>query len=149
MINELNLIRALTTDLHLPEPAVQWLVSLYNAAQVFDDVADNGQILRHNLNRAIWDTLVAMPQNEFFLQHGAYLLPVLGVNIIKWQTADIEERNGRVNAKTYMWRAGFFDIVLQVVQLCHGVDSAMHLAPMVLKMYAEEFNDYLKEFIHA
>ncbi len=46
--------------LALPAPAIEWLLMLWNAIQVFDDVADGDPVERSDLNAAIWNTLVAM-----------------------------------------------------------------------------------------
>lgn len=51
----------------LPQPAIDWLVSLYNVIQVFDDVADGDPVSRADLDAAIWDSLAGFYQNPFFL----------------------------------------------------------------------------------
>jgi hypothetical protein len=45
-----------------------------------------------------------------------------------------------------MWRAGYYDIILTVVQLCHGAEVAKESAHMVMRMYGEKLEDYLEEF---
>jgi hypothetical protein len=40
-------------------------------------------------------------------------------------------------------------LILIVVQLCHGVNAATKLAPIVMQMYGETLADYLKEFPSA
>jgi hypothetical protein len=59
------------------------------------------------------------------------------------------ERAGQADARSYVWRAGYYDLILIVVQLCHGVDVATKLAPIVMQMYGETLADYLKEFPNA
>ena len=44
----------LTKVFMLPQPAVEWLVMVYDAIQVFDDVADGDQVAREDLNAAIF-----------------------------------------------------------------------------------------------
>jgi hypothetical protein len=57
----------LTKVFMLPTPAVEWLLMVFDAIQVFDDVADGDPVAREDLNAAIWNTLVGMHQNAFFI----------------------------------------------------------------------------------
>lgn len=135
--------------LMLPAPAVEWLLMLWNAIQVFDDVADGDTITREDLNAAIWNTLVAMNQNPFFLQNAQALLPCVASMILKWQASDQAERAGAADARSYAWRAGYYDLILMAVQLCHGPKFAIANAKLVMELYGETFEDYMKEFGHA
>lgn len=73
----------------------------------------------------------------------------MAVNILKWQASDRAEREGHADAMSFVWRAGFYDIVLMVVQLCHGRQVAQSCAHHVMGLYGEKLDDYLKEFNHA
>jgi hypothetical protein len=59
------------------------------------------------------------------------------------------ERAGNADAKSYMWRAGYYDLVLLVIQICHGYEKALLAAPSVMSLYGETLADYLGEFEHA
>jgi hypothetical protein len=48
-----------------------------------------------------------------------------------------------------MWRAGYYDLVLLVIQICHGYEKALLAAPSVMSLYGETLADYLGEFEHA
>ena len=136
----------LVQTLQLPKPAVDWLCSLYEVIQTFDDYADGDEVPRERLNALIWDALVVMPSNAFFAANAPALLPVLAVQILKWQGADARERAGDPSEMAFAWRAGFYDVVLAVVNVCHGAAAAHHAAPLVLQMYGERFEDYRAEF---
>ena len=133
----------------LPPAAVEWLISVYDSIQVFDDVADGDPVERSDLDAAIWNTLVGMPSNQFFLQNASALIPALGTMILKWQASDKAEREGKADAKSFVWRAGYYDLVLLAVQLCHGVGAAHKTAHQVMTLYGESFEDYMKEFQNA
>ncbi len=133
----------------LPQPATDWLLSLWNIFQVFDDAADGDPIDRADLDACIWDSLAGFYQNPFFAQYAAHLVPLIGVCILKWQASDRVERDGAHNAMSYAWRAGYYDIVLAVVALCHGHHIAKENAHLVMSLYGETFDDYLAEFNHA
>ena len=139
----------LTKGLFLPVDAVKWLLDLFHAFQVFDDFADNDAVDRKDLNLLIWNTLVGMQQNPFYTTNAYCLSSIVGLNILKWQASDTVERSGNADAKSYVWRAGYYDIVLAVVQLCHGPVFAAQNAHIVLGLYGETYEDYIKEFKNA
>ena len=87
----LNLQRVLA----LPAPAIEWLLMLYGAIQVFDDVADGDAVERDDLNAAIWNTLVGMSQNTFWIANSQTLTPIVASMILKWQASDQAERSGK------------------------------------------------------
>lgn len=133
----------------LPAPAIDWLLMLWGAIQVFDDVADGDPVEREDLNAAIWDTLVGMSQNAFWQANSSALTPIVATMILKWQASDQAERAGKADARSFGWRAGYYDVVLMAVALCHGTQQATQVASQVMELYGESFDEYLKEFGHA
>jgi hypothetical protein len=133
----------------LPAPAVEWLLMLWGAIQVFDDVADGDPVEREELNAAIWNTLVGINQNAFWLANSQTLAPVIASMILKWQASDQAERAGKADARSFGWRAGYYDVVLMAVALCHGTQRATQYARQVMELYGETLEDYIKEFSHA
>jgi hypothetical protein len=133
----------------LPAPAIEWLVMLFEATQVFDDVADGDPVDRQALDATIWNTLIGMNQNPFWITNGHNLAPVVATMILKWQASDQAERAGEADAKAYVWRAGYYDVVLMVIQLCHGANNAKLMAKQVMQLYGETYEEYMKEFHHG
>ena len=136
----------LTKVFMLPQPAVEWLIMVYDAIQVFDDVADGDPVARQDLNATIWNTLVGMHQNAFFIGNSNHLTPLLATMILKWQASDTAERNKQADAKSFMWRAGYYDLILMAVSLVHGAGFATVHGHHVMALYGETLEDYLKEF---
>lgn len=141
--------RNFTEVFALPEPASDWLLMVWDAIQVFDDVADGDPVEREDLDRAIWNSLVGFYQNQFFQHYASSLLPVVANMIFKWQASDKVERENNADAKSFVWRAGYYDLVLTAVNLIHGPEVAAKSAHVVMNLYGETFEDYLKEFPHA
>lgn len=135
--------------LELPLDAVQWLLDLWGVIQVFDDVADNTVVDRKDLDQTIFAALVGMPSNPFFQRYSSHLLPVLANAFLKWKASDDAEREGTIDARSFMWRASFYDVILTVVMLCHGPSVATNAARHVMALYGESFDDYCKEFENA
>ena len=133
----------------LPTPAVEWLLMVFDAIQVFDDVADGDPVERKDLNATIWNTLVGINQNQFFITNSHHLIPLLATMILKWQASDQAERAGQADAKSFGWRAGYYDLILMTVSLTHGAGFATKNAHLVMELYAEKFEDYIKEFGNA
>lgn len=143
------LSKHLTETFALPDDAHEWVMSLWNAIQVFDDMMDGEFPDRDRLLEAVADTLVNMPANSFFLRHADTLLPLMAVAILKWKASDDVEREKDISETSFVWRAGFYDIVLAVIQLVHGQQVAMDTCRHVMGLYGEKFADYRKEFGHA
>jgi hypothetical protein len=139
--------RNLEEHFQLPASAVEWLMMMFDSIQVFDDIADGDGVQRKDLDKCIWNTLVAMPLNHFFSANAATLLPIVAVNILKWQASDLAERSWNAGAMSFAWRAGFYDLCMIAVQLCHGTDKAIELSSDVMKLYGEDFESYRKEFV--
>ena len=139
----------LTTVFNLPMPVVDWLMMVYDAIQVFDDFADGDPVERKDLDATIWNTLVGMHQNQFFILNSQLLVPLLASMVLKWQASDTVERMGDADAKSFVWRAGYYDLVLTSVSIIHGAEYATKNAHLVLNLYAEKLEDYLKEFENA
>jgi hypothetical protein len=141
-----SLKQNLEEHFQLPASAIEWLLMMFQVTQVFDDVADGDTVSREELNKCIWNTLVAMPLNPFFVANSTTLLPVVALSILKWQGSDAVERAGQANEMSFAWRATFYDLCMIVIQACHGVKRATELSGDVLKLYGETFSDYQKEF---
>jgi hypothetical protein len=133
----------------LPPEAVEWLLSIWNIIQLFDDVADGDDISRDDLDSVIWSSLVNNHKNKFFKQHSEDLLPIVETMIFKWQASDRVERINEPDARSFMWRAGYYDLILMAINKVHGHLIAERSAHMVMRLYGENLEDYLKEFERA
>ena len=146
MTEEQTLRTSLTDGLALPADAVDWLCDLYNVTQVFDDFADGDPVERGDLNRALYSVLVGMQLNPFYEMNRSSLRPVLALFIMKWQASDQAERGGNANEVSFVWRAGFYDVVMTVFLICHGREATEKNAQLIMSLYGEKFEDYRKEF---
>ena len=135
--------------LGLPADATRWLLELWNAIQVMDDVADGDPIERRDLDRAIFWMLAQI--DPFFDRHRPMLAPVLANAVLKWKASDTIERQGMVDhlPKAYMLRAGYYDVIVQVYAICFGEAAAMENAHRVYALYGETLAEYLKEQSNA
>jgi len=137
------------TAIGLPDSAVSFLLGVWNLTQVFDDAADGGTIARHDLDRAIWFAFVGMATNAFYASHSQSITPILAAAVLKWQAADAVERAGKADARSFIWRAGFYDLILIVACLCHGEEATQSMGATIMGMYGETLPEYLEEFANA
>jgi hypothetical protein len=140
-----TLQKQLADHLGLAPDAVEFLLDVWRLIQVFDDVADGDDVSRADLDAAIWAALVGLPDNPFFAKHRSTLTPIMAASIIKWQASDEAERGGWADARSYMWRAGYYDLVSVVALLSVGQDAAKS----ALYLYGETLESYREEFPHA
>lgn len=139
----------LTEVFKLSPSAIDWLLMVYASIQVFDDVADGHSVDRKDLNAVIWNSLVGMHLNPFYVANSQTLIPLMATAILKWQASDREERQGNADAMCFAWRAGYYDLVLAAVLIEHGPAVATENSHLVMRLYGETYPEYLKEFNHA
>ena len=145
----MKLIEQHLRSLSLPDDAVVWLSTLWDCIQGLDDWVDEDDVNKRDKELVIYKTLVLLPSNPFYLQYAQYLTPVVSNCILKWVGANKLEDNSETSPQSFVWRASFYDLVLEVVRVIHGVEEAMHVADFVAKLYGEDYNEYLKEFENA
>lgn len=129
--------------LELSPDANNLVLDVWALIQVFDDIEDGDKPKKDESERALYASLVGLPSNPFYRQNLATIGPALLLMIEKWKAANIVESNGKHDAKSYMWRAGFYD-VLALVCICDGKRPQLALA-----LYGESYENYMKEFDHA
>lgn len=131
--------------LELPKEAVTWLMMMFDAIQTFDDYADGDSVSRSDLDTLIWNTLLEMPMNPFYVKNCSMLYPMIATCILKWKASDTIERHGVPCAMSFAWRAGFYDLVLLVYTLCHGHEMAKKNGHVIMSLYGEKFGEYIEE----
>lgn len=130
--------------LELPEDAIQWLLDVWNLIQVLDDVADGDPIDRSDSDKATFAVLGGMEANPFYDRYKTFLMPAKMQMCMKWMASDLAEQNGDADERSYMWRAGYYDVVMLVTTLVHGPSSEKALR--ALSLYGETAQEYMAEF---
>lgn len=141
--------RGFAEQFGFPKDACNWLLDIYVVFQTFDDLADGDEVKRARLDQLIYKTLVDLPTNPFFAKNSTFLAPILSNAILRWKASDTAEREGNFGAMSYSWRASYYDLVLAVLSLVYGSNNAMHNAHVVMDIYKERFEDYMKEMKDA
>lgn len=127
--------------MRLPADAVEWLIDVWDVCQLLDDACDGDEIGRSRAEAAAWAIFVRMPANTFWRANMANLMPVLAVQVLKWQAANEAEDEGVSDERSFMWRAGYYDLVLLVCQLCGLAQDPK----FILSHYGETYFSYADE----
>lgn len=139
----------LLSPLNLPLAAEKWLIDFFYVIQGLDDWRDNDPVEPNQKEKVIYQVMVELPQNLFFQANSHNLLPLVSILVLKWIGANKLEDNREQLHKAYMWRAAYYDLILEVVRLVHGFEQAANAAEYVAKLYGETYEDYVKEFQNA
>lgn len=126
-------------DLGLPAPAKAWLLDLWAVIHVLDDALDGDRAEPVWVARAAMAIFWDMPLNPFYRDNFAALQPVLRLQVLKWFAANDLEKAGLADERSYVWRAGYYDVVLMVCALC-GCDQSAS----ALLCYGETFAEYME-----
>jgi hypothetical protein len=145
--HEYNNIVGMLDYLSLQGAPRQLMLDVWSLIQVFDDAEDGDAIDSIELDRAMWAALVGLPSNEFFVQYRKELTGIIAVQILKWRAATQAEALNAADERSFLWRAGYFDILMFVYALVHGKDIASRNAMDVMSRYDETYEEYKKEFI--
>lgn len=135
--------------LNLPEPTVLWLLDFWSVIQGLDDWRDNDEVSPQEKEAVIYKVMFLLPNNPFFQYHSKELLPIVSNLVLRWIGANRLEDNREDLHKAYMWRAAYYDLILEVVRLVHGFEAAANASDFVARLYGETFEDYVKEFQNA
>ena len=135
--------------LNLPEPTVRGLLDFWSVIQGLDDWRDNDEVSPQEKEAVIYKVMFLLPNNPFFQYHSKELLPIVSNLVLRWIGANRLEDNREDLHKAYMWRAAYYDLILEVVRLVHGFEAAANASDFVAKLYGETFEDYVKEFQNA
>lgn len=130
-----------------PPDACIFLLKVWEAIQFLDDVKDGDPV--ENVDSGIYTLIAGLPGDEFLMRNHKMLTGALVTMYYKWQGANqCEQRKANLDI-AYVWRAGYYDLVMLVAALCIPRAQCEALAPQVLALYGESREDYLKEMLGA
>ena len=120
--------------------AVELLVDVWEVMQAWDDAFDGDPA---NHYEGYKTALIRLPENPIYNQCCVSFL--IAQCYYDWMTANQMEYAVEGLHKAYMLRAGFFRIVISLIHLLRGSEIAVMDAPVVWRMYIEDFEEYRQE----
>jgi hypothetical protein len=130
----------------LSAPAVDWLLILWDMIQTLDDLTDGDPVTVNAIHQLTHNSLLGYATHPFFTSNINALTPVVANALAKWGAANFLEGNGMVTEVSFVWRASYYDVVLQALICDVGYTLATQRAAQVLEMYGESYSDYQQEF---
>lgn len=126
------------------EDAVHFALSMWQAAQEWDDIEDEGRCENHNALLA-W-LAFGKEYHPFFVQHSHILRPSLLQMYLNWRAANVLDHGDRNDvAKAYMLRAGIYSVWHMMAWIIGGNDWAEEVGPEIYRSYGETPQDIWSE----
>lgn len=145
-MSHLKTIELICQQLALSAEASHWVVGMWQVIQFFDDIEDGEFEKAQEFNLQVLNfLLVDSPINNFYASNVFVISSAVAIQLAKWIAANSAEKANARDAKSYMWRAGFYDLLLMVVMLDRGRAFANENARAILSLYGETLPDYLGE----
>lgn len=129
------------------EAAADLIELLASLSQKWDDLID-GDITRPGnevqfgilVNGMMWQAIVDLNENPFFVQYAGQLLPIMKQAIMQWQTANICEQlqDPQMLTVSYSRRSVLTDIAQYISLLCVGPE---HTPPKIHALWHSVFTD--------
>ena len=127
------------------DAAVEFVELAWDAAQIWDDLVDEGGSEQADAMVA-WMAF-GKEMNPYFMAHAQVLRPVMLSVYLQWQAANALESapNEDRISKSFVLRAGIFGLIHVVAFLCGGHTHAKGIAVEIYDTYAETAADILQE----
>ena len=127
--------------------AVNFAVCLWHGAQAWDDLEDEGSA---DHNALISWMAFTKEYHPFFARHGSIMRPAMLSMYLKWRVANVLDRGTRDDvAKSYMLRAGLYDVWHLMAWLTGGEAWAAEVGPEIYREYSETPDSLWKEMNNA
>lgn len=125
--------------------AVDFAVQAWDAAQLWDDLVDEGKC--RDMQALLAWLAFDKEDQPFFRDHGHILRPVMRSVYLQWTAANVLERGDRQDVqKAWMLRAGIYGLFHVMAGLCGGDAWAREIGPDIWRQYGETADALAEEF---
>lgn len=127
------------------EEALRFILDVFAAAHVWDDLVDGDAVTQAQFQRTFRDLFLEIPTNPFYIKHFTALHPIILNSMLNWEAANKMEMEKRKNDLqiAYILRSSFIDLVGVTAFLLGGYE---HAVQVVLKMRRIEHSESLEEY---
>ena len=130
------------------EDAIELAELLFNLAQEWDDVIDDGAV--EKANNVLSFLAFRLNWQPFFKQFDYLLRPALLVCYLNWRDATALETGTEADLeKAFMLRAGIYDVFALMAWIIGGEVHSQQVGPAIRRAYGERLADYLMEHADA
>ena len=128
---------------YLDPDAVKLCLELLYLANFYDDVYDGDK--PKDVYKALMIDMVSIRRNPFYLRFQDELNTLITSMSLQWIAANKLEEGKEHLEKSYMLRAGAYQIFAYCAFLCGGLDHYKNCGHEIYKLYGETFQDYSQE----
>lgn len=136
----------LLTELFLEnKEAVRFILDVFSAAHVWDDVVDGDVVDTAHFQKTFRDLFLNIPTNPFYMKHFTALHPIVLNSMLNWEASNRLEHSQQANDLhiAYVLRSSFIDLIGMVAFLIAGYDHAVTAVTRVRRLeHAETFDGY-------
>ena len=128
--------------------AVQFCLDMIKAIHLWDDLIDKDtKIEDEDINEVFTFLMVDMPMNPFYVLNQRDIAPMMNTIILKWHTANVFEKEKKVNdvEKAYVLRAELYQLFVLCATLIGGREWGRDMSVNIWRLYDESVNDLKKE----
>ena len=129
--------------------AIRWLLQYWDACELFDDLVDRDkEISDSRAIRCLYECLVDMPSNPFFVENAFRLIPIVSAGITDWVNAtqlekNPTEKNLRVS---FVMRNAYMNILNTVIEITRGREVMLGLSMDIIDFFGHDsFEEYSSE----
>ena len=124
--------------------AVHFARQVWECAQVFDDVVDEGDVSRAG---EVFSWIGFARHREPFAQRFPQINVSLEMMYLQWRDANVLERGSDADReKAFMLRAGIYSVFAYMAHLVGGEGHSRAVGPDIYRAYAERVSDLHEEF---
>jgi hypothetical protein len=124
--------------------AIELANLLYDLAQQWDDVIDEGDVSK--ANSVLSFLAFRLNYLPFFAAHDYLLRPALLVSYLNWRDANVLEKGDEADKeKAFMLRAGIYDVFSLMAWIIGGEIHSQTVGPSIRRAYSERLADYMAE----
>jgi len=128
--------------------AVQFCLDMIKAIHLWDDLIDKDtKIEDEDINEVFTFLMVDMPMNPFYVLNQRDIAPMMNTIILKWHTANVFEKEKKVNDvdKAYVLRAELYQLFVLCATLIGGREWGRDMSVNIWRLYDESVKDLKKE----
>lgn len=129
--------------------ALAFLNAMARVLHFWDDLIDRDkEHVDAHTHLCMWDALVTLPTNRFYLDNMTMLQPILVQSIVNWRVANDIERAPKSSIRdlgfAFIIRSTYVDLVSMSALILGGLEHAVRVGPDIRRWAHEEgFNAYL------
>jgi len=121
--------------------AIAYFMALRSVLHFWDDLIDKDQAISdEDVNGAMWNALIAVPSNPFYLRHAETLSAMTANAIANWQAANQFEAEGKERQLqlAFVIRSDYANLLIHCAYLLGGREWMLRVTPMIRDLWTQE-----------